>query len=138
MIADESHNLKERNSQRCKLAMPILQGSRRLMLLSGTPALARPVELWAQLHCIDADLFGSYTAYTKKYCNARRSRFGWDVKGISNADELHGKLKSVMVRRLKADVLDDLPPKQRSIIPVQIQVSLAIKVRILCNYITKP
>lgn len=122
IIADESHNLKEKNSQRCKLAMPLLQNAKRLMLLSGTPALARPVELWAQLHCIDKDLFGTYTSYTKQYCNARRGRFGWDVTGISNADELHQKLKSVMIRRLKADVLDDLPPKQRSIVPVKIQV----------------
>jgi len=121
IIADESHNLKEKNSQRCKLAMPMLQNAKRLMLLTGTPALARPVELWSQLHCLNGDLFGSYTHFTKRYCNARRSRFGWDVSGLSNADELHQKLKTVMVRRLKANVLKDLPPKQRSIIPVQIQ-----------------
>jgi SWI/SNF-related matrix-associated actin-dependent regulator 1 of chromatin subfamily A len=122
IIADESHNLKERNSQRCKLAMPLLKNATRLLLLSGTPALARPVELWSQLHCIDADLYGTYTQFTKRYCNARRGRFGWDVSGLSNADELHQKLSSVMVRRLKNDVLKDLPPKQRSIIPVKIQV----------------
>ena len=90
-------------------------------LLSGTPALARPVELWPQLHCIDQDLFGSYTSFTKTYCNARRGRFGWDVKGLSNASELHSKLKTNMIRRLKADVLSDLPSKQRSIVPVKIQ-----------------
>ena len=98
VIADESHNLKERNSQRCKLAMPLLLNAKRLLLLSGTPALARPVELWAQLHCLDKDLFGSYTKYTKQYCNAHRGRFGWDVSGLSNADDLHQKLKTIMVR----------------------------------------
>ncbi len=122
IIADESHNLKEKNSQRCKLAMPLLLNAKRLLLLTGTPALARPVELWSQLHCLDSKLFGSYTAFTKKYCNARRGRFGWDVSGLSNADELHEKLKRIMVRRLKADVLKDLPPKQRMIVPVKIQV----------------
>ena len=88
--------------------MPLLQDAKRLVLLSGTPALARPVELWAQVHCIAPELFGSYTAYTKRYCNARRGRFGWDVTGISNADELHQKLKQIMVRRLKSDVLSEL------------------------------
>lgn len=124
VIVDESHNLKEKNSQRCKLAMPLLKGAKRLVLLSGTPALARPVELWTQLHCLNADAFGSYSYFTKRYCNARRGRFGWDVSGLSNADELHEKLKSLMVRRLKADVLQELPPKQRSIVPVKIQVRL--------------
>lgn len=123
VIADESHNLKEKNSQRCQLAMPLLLKAKRVLFLSGTPALARPVELWPQLHCINQDMFGSYTYFTKTYCNARRNRFGWDVSGISNADELHKKLKQVMVRRLKADVLTELPPKQRSIVPVKIQKS---------------
>lgn len=127
IIADESHNLKEKSSQRCKLAMPLLLGANRLLLLSGTPALARPVELWAQLHCIDKDLFGSYTNFTKTYCNARRGRFGWDVSGLSNADSLHAKLKTVMIRRLKADVLSDLPAKQRCIVPVTIQKPQHIK-----------
>eukprot|EP00978_Attheya_sp_CCMP212_P004861 scaffold10680_cov64-Attheya_sp.AAC.5 len=120
VIADESHSLKERTSQRCQIAMPILKQSRRLLLLSGTPALARPVELWPQLNCIDESLFGAYTAYTKTYCNARRGRFGWDVTGTSNADELHTKLRGIMVRRLKNDVLKELPPKQRSIVPIKI------------------
>ena len=69
-------------------------------------------------------MFGSngmrYTEYTKRFCNARRTRFGWDIKGVSNADELHKCLKKVMMRRLKADVLQDLPSKQRSIVPVTI------------------
>jgi len=127
VIADESHNIKEKTSQRCKLAIPLLLDARRLLLLSGTPALARPVELWAQLHCIDKDLFGSYTNFTKTYCNARRGRFGWDVSGLSNADDLHAKLKTVMIRRLKADVLSDLPAKQRCIVPVAIQKAQDIK-----------
>jgi SWI/SNF-related matrix-associated actin-dependent regulator 1 of chromatin subfamily A len=127
VIADESHNLKEKTSQRCQLALPLLMSAKRLLLLSGTPALARPVELWPQLHCIDQDLFGSYTSYTKTYCNARRGRFGWDVSGLSNADELHTKLKSVMIRRLKADVLKELPAKQRCIVPVTIQESKHVK-----------
>ena len=120
VIADESHNLKQRSSQRTKLALPLLQRAKRLVLLSGTPALARPVELWTQVYALAPDLFGNYAAYTKHYCNARRGRFGWDVTGLSHADELHAKLKQIMVRRFKTDVLTELPPKQRSIIPIPI------------------
>lgn len=131
VIADESHNLKERSSQRCKLAMPLLMRADHVCLLSGTPALARPVELWAQLHSLAPKVFGSYTAYTKKFCNARRGRFGWDVKGCSNSDELHGLLKGYMIRRLKSDVLHDLPPKQRMIVPVKVSPEHASKCRSL-------
>jgi SWI/SNF-related matrix-associated actin-dependent regulator 1 of chromatin subfamily A len=130
VIADESHNLKERNSQRCQLALPLLTKARRLILVSGTPALARPVELWPQLHCLSSSSsssnhntndFGSFTQFTKNYCDAKRNRFGqWDVKGISNAEELHAKLSKLMVRRLKSDVLTELPAKQRTILPIQL------------------
>ena len=127
VIADESHNLKQLSSQRCQLAMPILQSSKRCLLLSGTPALNRPVELWPQLLSLDPKgrMFGEskgmcYTEYTKRYCNAKRTRFGWDVKGVSRPEELNQCLRRVMIRRLKADVLHDLPAKQRSIVPVGI------------------
>lgn len=126
IIADESHNLKQLSSQRCQLALPLLQNSKRLLLLSGTPALNRPVELWPQLHALDpkGKMFGKYgmryNDYTKRYCNAKRTRFGWDVNGSSNADELHACLKTVMIRRLKSEVLHDLPSKQRAIVPVTI------------------
>jgi SNF2 family DNA or RNA helicase len=86
-----------------------MKNASRLLLLSGTPALARPVELYAQVHALDEKEFGTYSAYTKRYCNARRGRFGWDVTGCSNAHELHSKLATVMVRRLKRDVLSQLP-----------------------------
>jgi len=120
IIVDESHNLKQKTSQRTQIALPLLESAKRLILLSGTPALARPVELWTQVYAIAPHLFGSYPIYTKRYCNARKGRFGWDVTGLSNADELHQKLKQIMIRRLKVDVLHELPAKQRSMIPIPI------------------
>ena len=126
IIADESHNLKQMSSQRCQLALPLLQSCQRLVLLSGTPALNRPVELWPQLTALDpaGKMFSKYgmkyNEFTRRYCNAKATRFGWDVKGVSNAEELHGCLKKVMVRRLKSEVLHDLPAKQRSMVPIAV------------------
>eukprot|EP00559_Dactyliosolen_fragilissimus_P005494 CAMPEP_0184872242 /NCGR_PEP_ID=MMETSP0580-20130426/41171_1 /TAXON_ID=1118495 /ORGANISM="Dactyliosolen fragilissimus" /LENGTH=1184 /DNA_ID=CAMNT_0027375001 /DNA_START=422 /DNA_END=3976 /DNA_ORIENTATION=- len=122
IIADESHNLKNPSSQKCQLALPLLLRAKRLLLLSGTPALSRPVELWAQLHCLDREAFGSYNYYTKRYCAAHKNRFGqWDVSGLSNDAELYKKIQQIMIRRLKGDVLQDLPQKQRTIVPITIE-----------------
>mgnify|MGYP002633141523 CR=1 FL=1 len=49
VIVDESHYLKNRDAARTKCLAPVLRGARRVVLLSGTPALARPSELWAQV-----------------------------------------------------------------------------------------
>lgn len=124
IIADESHNLKQRESQRSQFLVPILLSARRLVLLTGTPALARPADLWTQLHCLAPQYFGGWNVFSKRYCNPRLKRIGarsiMDYSGSCNEEELHQKLKSVMVRRLKCDVLSELPPKQRSIVPVYI------------------
>jgi SWI/SNF-related matrix-associated actin-dependent regulator 1 of chromatin subfamily A len=60
--------------------------------------------------------------FAKKYCGARKEWVSktqevWKFDGSSNAAELQEKLRTTcMVRRLKKDVLKDLPPKTRSIV----------------------
>ena len=126
IIADESHNLKSRSSQRAKFIIPLLKRSKRLLLLSGTPALARPEELWTQVSSLAPALFPkNFTQFANRYCDPKQKHFGrgrvmMDYSGASNQAELHSRLKNIMVRRLKVDVLSELPPKQRSVIPVTI------------------
>jgi SWI/SNF-related matrix-associated actin-dependent regulator 1 of chromatin subfamily A len=47
-IADESHMLKDYKAQRTKAAQPILRQAQHCFLLTGTPALSRPNELFTQ------------------------------------------------------------------------------------------
>jgi SNF2 family DNA or RNA helicase len=71
------------------------------------------------LRLLKPELFSSKHAYANRYCGAKHNGFGWDYKGATNTKELHDKLKaSVMVRRLKSEVLTQLPPKRRSIVPM--------------------
>lgn len=46
IIVDESHFIKDGSAKRTKAAMPILKECRRCILLTGTPALNRPKEVW--------------------------------------------------------------------------------------------
>lgn len=49
-----------------------------------------------------------------RYCDAKRSSFGWDYSGYSNIGELQLLLTSFcMIRRLKSNVLEELPEKIR-------------------------
>ena len=45
VIVDESHYLKNAKAARTKLVLPIIQAAKRAILLTGTPALARPAEV---------------------------------------------------------------------------------------------
>jgi hypothetical protein len=67
---------------------------RRVILLSGTPALNRPVELFPQVNMI-SNVLGSWTEYTKQHCGAKKGRFGWEYRGAENLPELHKKLQKV-------------------------------------------
>ena len=122
-IVDESHYCKNRDAQRTKAVSGLARKAARCVLLSGTPALNRPVELFSQMTMLQPGLFGSFTAFTKQHCDAKRGRFGWEYRGATNLDELHTKLSQVMIRRLKADVLHDLPAKRRQRVPVELESS---------------
>lgn len=42
---------------RTKHVLPLLERSRRAVLLTGTPCLSRPIELFTQLHALQPQLF---------------------------------------------------------------------------------
>ncbi|EDQ88339.1 uncharacterized protein MONBRDRAFT_9161 [Monosiga brevicollis MX1] len=120
IIADESHYLKNGKAARTKALMPLLHKAKRVLLLSGTPALSRPIELYQQLHALAPRLFRSEVAFGIRYCNSQLTAFGWRHDGSCNQDELHCVLERlVMIRRVKAAVLTDLPPKTRQEVYVQ-------------------
>ncbi|KAF5893400.1 DNA annealing helicase and endonuclease ZRANB3, partial [Clarias magur] len=121
VIVDESHYLKSRNAARTKILVPVIQSAKRAVLLTGTPALGRPEELFMQIDALYPRRFGTWSEYAKKYCNAHYRFFGsrrqWDCRGASHLDELHQRLSEIMIRRLKAEVLTQLPAKIRQRIP---------------------
>lgn len=49
----------------------------------------------------------------------------WDCRGASNLEELHQLLRKIMIRRLKNDVLTQLPPKVRQRIPFDLPQAAA-------------
>jgi hypothetical protein len=70
---------------------------------------------------------GNYVAfgYGSKNCDMTKGPFGWQTDGASHLDELQAKLRStIMVRRLKSEVLKELPPKRRQIIELPVADSM--------------
>jgi SWI/SNF-related matrix-associated actin-dependent regulator 1 of chromatin subfamily A len=131
-IVDESHALKNAESKRSSRLVPILQRSRQgCLLLSGTPILSKPVELYQQIRAVRADMFPRFTDFAHRYCQARQVvvRRGnpplkvWVYDGCENAAELNYVLTDgggVMVRKLKQDFLAQLPSKTREVVLVEI------------------
>lgn len=118
IIVDESHFMKTYSSARTKGVIAVLKNCRRVILLSGTPALSRPMELFTQIHAIAPKVFPSFQEYGIRFCGGKKTNLGhWDYSGCSNMEELNIILReTVMIRRLKSDVLTQLPSKIRQMV----------------------
>lgn len=84
LIVDESHVLKNFKAKCTKAATELAKRAKRVVLLSGTPALSRPSELYTQLAFLDDRFFGNFIEYSKRYCDGKTTQFGWDASGKSN------------------------------------------------------
>lgn len=117
IIFDESHLLKDCHAQRTKTATDISRRALRVILLTGTPALSRPAELFSQVRIIDPKIFPNYRDFAIRYCDGKQGKYSFEAKGCTNSDELSViLLGSVMLRRLKKDVLNDLPMKRQEVV----------------------
>lgn len=117
VIIDEAHYIKNRNALRTKAIRKLCRDVSSVIALTGTPIVNRPVEMFNMIQILDPDLFPSFFNYAMRYCGAKHNGWGWDFNGSSNVKELHEKLTSrIMLRRLKKDVLKELPEKERSVV----------------------
>lgn len=121
-ILDEAHLIKSRKAIRSKLSKSI--DTRHKIRLTGTPIVNRPIELYNIIE--DMGKFGTFFEFARRYAGGTKTRFGWDFTGATNLDELQQKLREqIMVRRLKEDVLKELPRKIRQIIELEPEDSIA-------------
>lgn len=115
LIIDESHQYRNGDTQRTKILSKMADGIHGLVLeASGTPFYANPMELSAQLRiCRRMEVpFGGYPSFEKRYFS--QMPWGEYRPRAKTLPQLHKVLnEQVWVRRLKADVLSDLPDKVR-------------------------
>ena len=122
IILDESHYIKNKKAKRTKIILDYFKDIEYKLLMSGTPILNKPIELISSLEFLDVfqHWCGNSWKWTERYCNPVNNGFGFTY-GASNIEELNHQLKNrIMLRRLKKDVLLDLPEKQIQTIYVPI------------------
>lgn len=128
VIADECHYLRSMKTKRTKAVLKLCRHVPICFFLSGTPILNRPVEFFPVLNLLDSNTFASFWAYVQEFCDARHTHWGWNFNGAKNLDLLHKLVnKRIMLRRLKRNVLDQLPEKRRAVIPLAIENMLSYK-----------
>ena len=119
VVCDESHYLKNSKAKRTQATLSVAQESESVICLSGTAITNRPNEFFTTLNLLRPNEFPSFFNYGLSYCDGHETRFGWDFSGASNTDELHSRTRDFCIRRLKSEVLTELPDKVRTIHDIQ-------------------
>lgn len=132
--------------KRTELVQNLARFCRRKVLLTGTPIENAPLDAWSLLQVADPETWdpaseytnrkgervklgvgegGGFMRYAMRYCAAHKEQHSrtashWVFDGASNLEELNEKLRTTcMVRRLKRDVLTELPPKTRQVLTLE-------------------
>lgn len=114
-VLDEGHIIKNGKTKLFR-AIRLINAKHRL-ILSGTPIQNNVTELWSLFDFLMPGFLGSERQFNSKYtkpilqsrelkCSARESE-----AGALAMESLHRQVLPFILRRLKEDVLDDLPPK---------------------------
>lgn len=94
-----------------------LRANYRLML-TGTPMMKQPKDMWTIIRDFDPKGLGAnWEDFAFTYCDGVMTAFGLQATGGSNLTELNEKLRrAFMIRRIKSNVLKNLPEKTRQVI----------------------
>lgn len=115
LVVDEAHRLKNRQS---RLAVSLREDFKYggTLLLTGTPLQNTTEELWTLLNFANPCAFSSLDSFQSKY---------GDLKNQEQLASLQKVLQPYLLRRMKEEVEKGLPPKEETIIEVEMTVRRA-------------
>lgn len=112
-ILDEGHIIKNAKTKLTK-SVKMLRAQHRL-ILSGTPIQNNVLELWSLFDFLMPGFLGSEHTFNERFSKPiLANRDGKSKNGEAAAlalEALHKQVLPFLLRRLKEDVLNDLPPK---------------------------
>ncbi|MFV8754825.1 SNF2-related protein [Nannocystaceae bacterium ST9] len=109
VVFDEAHALKNSRTQRATAARRVRAEFR--LALTGTPIENHLGELWSLFAAILPGVLGSETAFEERFVGAREDR--------ERRNRLRTILRPFVLRRLKSQVLDELPPRTEITLEVE-------------------
>lgn len=120
IIIDECHRMKEMKTTWTKIIHKAFKNIPKKLLVSGTVIKNRPFEFFSTLSFLNSQEWKNSHEFGTRYGAGYQNNFGWDYSGASNLEELFTRVSPYFLRRLKKDVLKELPPKTYMDIPIEL------------------
>lgn len=139
IIIDEAHYIRNRpkrnrekktmKGKRTQAIWDLTRNAEYVWLLTGTPMLNNPQELWSLLHCVDPKRYSSYWRFVEEYCEMGINTWTGNKKpGKLRQDrkqQMAEELAPVLLSRSKKilglrpesyeDIAVDMTPEQRKL-----------------------
>ncbi len=115
VVLDEAQAIKNESSQTARAAYELRASFR--IALSGTPVENRLEELWSIMRFTNPGLLGGLSSFQERYVSPIASG------DAAAADRLRAKIRPVVLRRLKRDVLRELPPRTDAVLSIELEDS---------------
>ena len=126
LIIDECQKIKNHLSDRAKAVQKLVrsQDIQHIIPMSGTPIHNNAVEYFTVLNLVAPKRFPHFQKFADNYVDAYSD--GWSTKygGLKDRERFHEDTKDLIIRRTKAEVLADLPPKDRKFFHVELNRNL--------------
>ena len=135
VIGDEFHLVKNYKTTRAQKVGQITRICKRVWALSGTPLMNNPQDLFGVLSAGNMNVFGGWDNFLRLF-NGYKNQWGGYEFG-SPMPEVPERMQRVMLRRLKTEVLKDLPPKVYQDIEVDCDGTLTKKLNTFLGKITE-
>lgn len=120
IVTDECQYMGSMKAEMTKTARRLARGIRCYIPMSGTPINSKPRQFYPILNLLSPMEFNSEWKFLHRYCGPKHNGFSMTYDGISHEDELYQKISNLMIRRNKRDVLKDLPPVEKIIVPMDL------------------
>lgn len=109
VVYDEIQELRHGKTEKYSAASLLSDSAQKVVGLSGTPIYNRGGEMWHVLNILEYHCLGDWDSFTREWC------YGYASDIVKNPSMLGDYLKreGLMLRRLKSEVLEELPSKHR-------------------------
>ena len=111
LVVDECTYIKNPKTKRSKNVQAMSVHCDRIIALSGTPIVNRPIDLWAIMLLLRQRTSKQFWHWAQKYTDAYQTGWGWDFSGASHLNELREDLEGFALRRTREEFAPYLPPK---------------------------
>ena len=109
VIFDEIQELRHSGTEKYSAASLLSDTSENVVGLSGTPIYNNGGEIWNVVNIIDFHFLGDWESFSREWC------YGYSNMVVAKPELLgeHLRREGLMLRRVKSEVLKELPPKRR-------------------------